>query len=279
MRGIKEKIFFFDGSKNRKLLGFLHQPSKEISKPVIIYCHPFADEMNLSYRVAVDTSRILANQGFPVFRFNLSGCGDSEGEFDEVILEDWLYDIECAVECIKGMLETDKYGLWGLRLGADLALLYEMKFKAASFLILWQPVISFSTYIQKFLRRKAIFQLVGNKSDNASLTEILSSLKKEKIINVMGYPFSHRLHQSFMAIDSSHMCYKPLCQTLLISISKMENPIPQIEKYYNKLKSSNVKINFNHVVTDTFWDQYWHWESKIVTNFTSEWLQNINFDD
>ncbi len=273
----KEKLFFFKGSKNRNLLGFLHLPTADVGKPGILYCHPFADEMNLSYRVAVDTAKRLATHGFPVLRFHLSGCGDSEGELNEVTIDDWNADIESAIECLQTMSHTSQYGLWGLRHGADLALLNEKKSQAASFLVLWQPVISFSAHIQQFLRRKAILRRVENGSnpDKASLRDIIKSLQEDQVVNAMGYPISDRLYQSFLTGNDTLSNFTPACNTLLLSISMMERPNHAIQRYYDALKHAKAKIKLKHINTVTFWDNYWQWESKVVTEYTNQWLQHL----
>jgi len=47
MSFLAEKIFFFSGSKNRKLLGFLHYADHSKKSIGIVYCHPFAEEKNM----------------------------------------------------------------------------------------------------------------------------------------------------------------------------------------------------------------------------------------
>jgi exosortase A-associated hydrolase 2 len=270
-----EKVFFFPGSKNRNLLGFLHLPSSETVKPAILYCHPFADEMNLSHRVTVETARLLTENGHPVLRFHMSGCGDSEGELDEVTIDDWEQDIAKAVEWLKDTLKTNLYGLWGLRLGGGLALLHEMKFRTASFLILWQPVVAFSEYIRQFLRRKAILQLVEKHSDKITLAEIIGVLEQNKLVNAMGYPITESLYKSFLRVDHGPRNFASLCPTLLMSISMMERPNFPMKEFCAKLQMTKARVNFQHVNAEPFWDRYWQWESKIVAGASTEWLQNI----
>ena len=80
MTGVDEQLFFFEGSNERKLLGFLHQPINNCKETGIVYCHPFAEEKNCSHFVTARAAGEFARLGYPVLRFDFSGCGDSEGK-------------------------------------------------------------------------------------------------------------------------------------------------------------------------------------------------------
>lgn len=57
---IQEEMFFFEGSKGRKLLGFLHLPDAESITAGIIYSHPFAEE-----KIAHTRSRPKLREALP----------------------------------------------------------------------------------------------------------------------------------------------------------------------------------------------------------------------
>ena len=60
MQAMMEKIFFFTGSGDRSLFGFLHHANVTANSIGIVYCHPFAEEKNMSHSVVVKSARIFA---------------------------------------------------------------------------------------------------------------------------------------------------------------------------------------------------------------------------
>ena len=276
LRTENETIFFFNGSRNRSLLGFLHWPQNTTKNIGIVYCHPFADEQNLSHRIAVNTARELAKNGFPVLRFDLSGCGDSEGDLTDVTIDDWKEDISLAIKIIEQMVKIDMVGLWGLRLGAGLILLHEHAYQNISLMILWQPIMDFSLYIKQFIRREVLVQRSEMNDMQMSFKMVNKQLINDNQINVIGYPLKKSLYDSFNMIGAQPMTCFPKCRTLLLSISQMDKPVLYINKYLSSYSDKNNLITSGHVNTETFWDKYRQWKCEEVTNRTVKWmLRNV----
>ena len=272
----EDKIFFFKGSKKRLLLGFLHTTSFITNNTGIVYCHPFADEQALSQRVVINTCRAIAKLGFPVLRFDMSGCGDSEGKLDEVTISDWQEDLMAAINVLKRETGVRKFALWGLRLGASLSLLYDSQFKDdASFIILWQPVLNFSLYIKQFLRRKVAIELADGGNKKISISTILNEINDYGIVDALGYPITKNLYENFVEIGNHHFHCYPTCKTFLLTVSLMEYPSSSIERYTKALQSNETPLQFLHLVSEPFWDRYWRWECPEVTNATLKWLNML----
>ena len=134
-------------------MAFLHLPPASMRSTGILFCHAFAEEKNQSHSVIVKASRSFAENGFPVFRFDMSGCGDSEGNLDEITLSDWQEDIVFAVDQLKKETNVKKYVLWGLSLGAGLAILQADHDNTVACMLLCEPVLDFNKFIHQFLRR------------------------------------------------------------------------------------------------------------------------------
>ena len=275
MPNVDEKIFFFTGSKNRALLGFLHRPTSTNRSTGIIFCPPFAEEKNMSHSVVVKTARMFAEHGFPVLRFDLSGCGDSEGDFGEATLEDWQEDLSQAVTILFKETDVEHYALWGLRLGAGLALLHTARHKDVSFLILWQPVIDFAEHIQQFLRRKISSQISRKEHDISPMSKMVEQLEGQGVVHVIGYPVTRRLYDGFNAVGKYPYQITPSIPTLLLSISLMERPAFSMKQYSDRLLASGVPVRFKHVTAEPFWDRYWRWECRDVSDFTLKWAKEL----
>lgn len=269
----KERIFFFEGSKKRLLLGFLHLPVSVSRETGIVYCHPFADEQNLSHRVAVETSRKIAESGFPVLRFDLSGCGDSEGELHEVSRLDWQEDLRSAINFIKVELKIQRVLLWGLRLGASLALLYAVNNPGIDYLILWQPVTDFKKYFNQFIKREVISRLPENRNAEISIDAPFNELDQKGQVNIIGYVISKYFLDSFLILDKSAFNFqKPVGKCIVFSISLMDQPSFGLKDFSEKLIKNGMDVKLKHIKADSFWDRYWRWSCPEITAETTHWI-------
>ena len=145
-----EEVLFFPGSGNRNLFGCLHYADPQANLTGIVFCHPFAEEKNMSHSAVVKAARMFVAAGFAVFRFDFSGCGDSEGDLEFSSVEDWLQDLDAAIDIFQKKTGISQCLLWGLRSGGGLTLLYEQYEKNIAGLILWQPVLDFSVHILNY---------------------------------------------------------------------------------------------------------------------------------
>ncbi len=268
-------MFFFKGSKGRSLLGFLYEHSNITRSTGIVFCHPFAEESNVSHAIVVKTSRAIAKLGYSVLLFDMSGCGDSEGELSDVILDDWQDDLVSAINILKSETTIEYIALWGLRLGAGLALLHAVDCKDIAFIVLWQPVVDFKEYIHKFLRTNISSQIVEQRNSLISVSKLRNQLKEQGIVFVNGYPITEKLFESFDNVAKQPYFFEVKCPTLLLSISLMETPAVSIKRYYDLLHSKVTSVEFSHIIAEPFWDRYWRWECQKVTDATLRWLNSL----
>jgi len=275
MADVIEKMFYFSGSKKRALLGFLHQPVTTCHSTGIIFCHPFAEEKNTSHSVVAKTARSLAIRGYPVIRFDMSGCGDSEGELDEVSIEDWQEDLEIAVQCLKNETGVTEYALWGLRFGAGLALLHAAKRNDISFIINWQPVVDFTLYIKRFLRSKFSLDIIEKRNSGPSVSSLVAQINEKGKLIVLGYPVTKNLYQSFIDISDKPSQFIPACPTLLLSISLMKKPTISLQNYFEFLKVNGASVQLKQINAEPFWDRYWRWECNEATQATLNWVGKL----
>lgn len=131
----------------------MYYPPKDSSSEAgnVLYVHPFAGEMLASRNVITAVSRQLVGLGFGVLVVDLYGCGDSSGDFGDARWEIWRDDLQVASRWLQEQ-GGERLSLWGLRLGALLAL----DFAAYSQdtyerIVLWQPVLSGELMLNQFL--------------------------------------------------------------------------------------------------------------------------------
>lgn len=184
---------FFLSAGARSLYCLHYAPAVPFSRGTVLYIHPFAEEMNKSRRMAALQARLLAGAGWHVLQVDLTGCGDSVGDFGDACWDVWQEDILAA----RRWLETHYPGpvwIWGLRLGALLASTSLAQTPAAGAgLLLWQPVISGSQHLQQFLRIKLAGERVASRQDGAGTRQLLEKLRAGNPIEVAGYELAPQL--------------------------------------------------------------------------------------
>lgn len=173
---------------------YLHHvpPAGEAVRGVVVYVHPWAEEMNKSRHMACTAAQALAVNGWAVLQIDLLGCGDSSGDFGDATWNAWIQDVIDAVHWIQARHPTQPLWLWGLRAGALLALQAATRIEARANFLFWQPVTSGKTALQQFLRLLAAAQLADG-GGKALLASARSELAAGRAVHVAGYALSPQL--------------------------------------------------------------------------------------
>jgi exosortase A-associated hydrolase 2 len=183
---------FLDGSAGR-LFAIHHAPEtgKE-SRRGILYLPPFAEEMNRSRRMVALQAQALAHCGHGVLLLDPYGTGDSEGEFGQAQLANWLADIELAHDWLIGV-GYSTVDLWGLRFGALLgAAAIEHSTHRFTRSVFWQPVTNGRQMMTQFLRIALASSWVGDRGRMSS-ESLRGQLSKGCSVDVGGYELSPEL--------------------------------------------------------------------------------------
>lgn len=276
MSVLNEEVFFFPGSEGHNLFGFLHQPNPENARQRgIVYCHPFAEEKNMSHAVVVKTARRMAERGYAVLRFDLSGCGDSEGELSQASLKNWQRDLDAAIDILFQKADVSSYVLWGLRLGGGLALLQGKQHQGAAGFLLWQPVIDFSLHMQQFLRRAISSEISSTKREPQARLAVEKVIEGQGEINVTGYTVSRELYREFLDTGRLSAKFTAALPALVVSISPTEEALLSQQNCVQQIQKRGLNVQLSHVQVQTFWDRYWQWDCKEVWNCTVDWLYEL----
>lgn len=115
----------------------------------IVLCPAHGHEFIQFHRAFRQLALQLSRSGYPVLRFDFSGCGDSEGDEGVWSLERWNEDLVVAIEEVKQHARTSRVALIGLRLGASIALTVASSREDVDTLVLWDPVVSGSGYLRE----------------------------------------------------------------------------------------------------------------------------------
>ena len=154
------------------------------ARTAIVYVHPFAEEMNKSRRMAALGARALADAGHAVLQVDLSGCGDSAGDFDAASWPQWQADLAAAAAWLQQRVAAPLCW-WGLRAGCLLAAQAAAQL-ATPRLLLWQPVASGKLVLQQFLRMKLAAGF-ASAAPKVSSDEWRAQLAAGRTVEVAGY--------------------------------------------------------------------------------------------
>jgi len=139
--------FYFRAS-DKSLFGCYHRPQWKNHRDCgVVLCYPLGQEYIWSHRTFRQLAIGLSNVGFPVLRFDFTGCGDSEGDCDQWSIQQWKTDIESGLVELKTRGEVKKVCLIGLRLGATLARMVGVNREDIEGMVLWDPVINGMDYV------------------------------------------------------------------------------------------------------------------------------------
>jgi exosortase A-associated hydrolase 2 len=209
-----------------------HPPAGARLRGLVVYAHPFAEEMNKSRRMAALQSRALAAAGFAVLQIDLLGCGDSAGDFGDARWPRWVDDLVFAARWLQQQHAAaagepaPPLWLWGLRAGSLLAVQAAQRLAAAGqacHFVFWQPVPLGKLLLQQFLRLKAAGELAAGQA-KAAMEQLRAELAAGRAVEVAGYRLDPALCAGLEAAQLQPPQAMPPGRLLWLEISSAEQP-------------------------------------------------------
>jgi exosortase A-associated hydrolase 2 len=157
----------------------------------VLIAAPFAEEMNKSRRMLSEAARALAARGVASLLPDLSGTGDSSGEFANTDWEEWRTDLLAAARwsADEGWPVT---ALLGVRTGCLLAAQTAGALPdAPAATVFWQPVIDGERFLTQFLRLRAAASAMAGGAE--TVAQLRQRLKDGEQLEIAGYDLSPRL--------------------------------------------------------------------------------------
>jgi exosortase A-associated hydrolase 2 len=224
-------------SGGHTLRGIIHRPAETPPAAGMVFVHPFAEEKKCSHRTLVETARRAAAIGCASLRFDLRGCGDSDGRFGEATLDGWRADLWAAIATAKRALDCDRLGLLGLRLGATLAAEAAEEDVTLGFLVLWEPIVDGRRYLSLTMRRsmmrKKLTAHEGGNGAGAPADE--EPDETDAVIDLDGYLVPPGTQEEMVEIDLLSAAKAFPGPTLVLNLSarpKVAAPLEQLASLY-----------------------------------------------
>lgn len=185
----------------------------------VILCAPFLEEKQFCRRYFRHLARLLAQMGWHVVRFDSVGEGDSEGELEDVSVDDVLRCVE-ALATTMPLSDGQPLVLIGLRWGGTLALLSSNV--NADAVIAIEPLLRGEDYLQQLLRQNLVTQMATWGAVRQSREMLLQGAQTGKSINVQGYELGpHFINQMREVVLPE---YAPAARVAVIKLGAMDEP-------------------------------------------------------
>ncbi|WP_081933948.1 hydrolase 2, exosortase A system-associated [Massilia sp. 9096] len=202
----------------------MYHPAAGLPKAALLYVAPFGEEMNRTRRAAALQARALALQGVAVLQIDLYGSGDSDGEFRDASWQTWKQDLALAHAWLAA--KTGRaVGLWGIRLGALLALDYAASaaLPVARF-VFWQPVLRGAVYLNQLLRLRLAGEMLagGAAVDSRQLRAAL----REQAQEIGGYDISPAMADAIESLDAGKLAAPDAPVHWFEVVADAERPAP-----------------------------------------------------
>ncbi|HFD31634.1 MAG TPA: hypothetical protein ENJ28_02810 [Gammaproteobacteria bacterium] len=270
---MNETPIFFPAS-DYKLFGVLHMPVDRSAQEAFVFCHPFAEEKLWTHRVYVSFARELTKAGYAVLRLDCMGQGDSNGDFSDSTIESMQNDIESGIEYVKTKLDGDiKINLLGLRFGATLAALVAEKNNAINKLILWDPIVDGSRYMQEILRSNLSAQLAMDGEVSKNREQLIEEMREGKTVNYEGYDLTEKLFEQVCQINliEENKMFKGSC--CIVQISKEGRPV---RKEIQSLAEIYESVDIFQADEEPFWREIKKYYGRANNLFfvTLNWLKS-----
>jgi exosortase A-associated hydrolase 2 len=244
------EAFFLPAADGARFCLF-HAPAGAC-RGALVYVHPFAEEMNKSRRMAALQSRRLARLGVAVLQVDLHGCGDSSGEFREARWETWKRDLARACAWLRERSGRAP-GLWGLRLGALLALDYANEAEEpVERLLLWQPVTGGAAFLTQFLRLRVAAEMLAPGAGGGTAA-LRASLDAGSTLEIAGYELAPQLAAAIDAVDAGAL--KPRCPVDWFELAAAPGrPVPPgAERIAAGWRERGAQVALHQVAGQAFW--------------------------
>lgn len=218
----------------------------------MLYLAPFAEEMHKSRRMAALQARRFAAAGYHVLQPDLSGCGDSWGDFGDASWSLWRDDAISALD----WLETKAGGpitLWGLRTGAALATDIACTDARVSQLLLWQPVANGEQFINQFLRIKLAAEMLGEGRAQASTKDLIARLEGGEPIEIGGYMLAPAMARELRTVKLASA--RPRCPVSWFEVGAEDRAglMPASQRIADDWLQSGIDLKTRTVRGDPFW--------------------------
>lgn len=246
--------FFLEASVGQRYCICHLPPAGSTPHAAVLHVHPFGEEMNRSRRMAALQARALAAAGVAVLQIDLHGCGDSSDDFADARWDVWKADLALAHAWLARKTGLP-VGLWGVRLGALLAVDYARETVAPlGQFIFWQPVSNGKAYLTQILRLRLATELLSHEAGAGSTQAMRERLQQGETLEIGGYAIAPELAAAIDMVDAARLAPLGGHVTWLEVAADAIRPIPPAsQRVIDGWLQSGVAVDASCVAGKPFW--------------------------
>ncbi|MGZ5196160.1 MAG: serine aminopeptidase domain-containing protein, partial [Ramlibacter sp.] len=214
-KGTRPVPLWFDTAAG-SCFGWFHPAQGSVRSTGVVLCRPMGYEALCSYRTYTLLAETLAQSGFDVLRFDYHGTGDSAGadtDADRVVA--WVASIRAAVAQVKRIAGVSRVALFGVRLGATLAVQAAAEMGGVDSLVLWAPCVTGRAFVRE-MRAASGNRAMG--SSDAAVDEL----------DAMGCLYTASTLAQLQSLDCASVQHPPARHALIIARDDLpaQGPLP-----------------------------------------------------
>lgn len=186
MTAYDEKCSFLDlPGQDQYLYVITYIPSRPTG-PGVVIAPPIGRERLRCYRESANLARDLANQGYPVIRFDYRGEGESGGAFQQADLTSRVEDLAAAAHELARLSGQDRVCLLGLRLGAVIAVMAAAELNPEH-LLLVDPLCNPRGQVRALLRSNVVLQTSYHGRVSRDAAALRQAVDRGEPVSVYGF--------------------------------------------------------------------------------------------
>ncbi|MEX2455420.1 MAG: hydrolase 2, exosortase A system-associated [Rhodospirillaceae bacterium] len=243
----------FLDANGRRLFAVRHAPQGG-PRGSVLMLPPFAEEQNMSRRMAYLLGRALAVAGFDFLLPDLTGTGESAGDFADARWPLWEEDARAARDWLRRESGTEP-AILGLRAGALLAVRLQRNAEVPGVpgrLLLWQPVASGQTTINQFLRIRVAAGLMGGAKETTK--ELRDEWAAGRTVEVAGYEIHPGLAAEIDTLSLADMPPPPGIRTDWFEIGDdSRGPAPASQRIVEAWAAAGARVSLSLCAGEPFW--------------------------
>ena len=260
-------------SFGRPLAGMVHEPAGERREPCAVFCNPFGDERRSSCLAMTRLARGLAQQGWPVLRFDYWGCGESPGDSAQATVLTGIEDVRSAAVFLRARTGCRSVCLLGLRLGATMAVQAAQRMPECSALALVEPVSNGASYVRNELRRRQVRRMITTGGGRPEAQH-----EAPEVVDLDGYAVSRRTLGQIqeLAIARGRVAFDG--RVLVVQASFTERLRPDTAAVRDAFAEAGAQVTVQAVVLPPFWSRVDIVDATPLTEAVTGWLSTLRRD-
>jgi exosortase A-associated hydrolase 2 len=226
---------------------------KRLTDHLTVVIPPFAEEMNKCRHLLSELRQQLIGHS-DLLLLDPYGTGDSSGDLDTATAQQWTSDWLSLLHIVK-TAGYQKINVVAVRYGhlQLIDLLQQVLPLPIHKIVLWQPYLQSSTFLQQFFRLKIAEQMA--KGEKTTQKELEAQLNAGDMLEIAGYPITHHFVSSvhsLQGLDTLPALYQqtPL---LWLETSMLQNVSPACEKGIASL-SPHFLVQFQQLLGPPWWN-------------------------